>query len=566
MVKGLKYDLNASFESEHLISEIQLAQTKKVSHSSDENSLEQETIDPSLQVPNQDFFEEEMSAQTHSEESISEENFEDLANTDISSTDSLEPEKFEEEAIVEFEASESEEEEQEQMHVAKTESLVQVQQSEVKAVVSAPQAKDPKAASSVASGGQTPPNNGTPVSEESIRVSLQRVEKLLNFVGEMVILSSVLQEQVNDSQSLFLKKTAHQLGKVTKEIQDMSMSLRMVPIKPTFQKMQRIVRDTANILNKQVQLVLVGEETELDKTILERVNDPLVHLIRNSVDHGIEMPGDRLQKGKKAEGKVTLSAYHESGKIVIEVRDDGGGLNPEKLKAIAEKKGILKPGTVLSDREAYNLIFAPGFSTKAEVTDISGRGVGMDVVKTNIEQLNGEVVIESELGKGSAFKIYLPLTLAIIDGMIVKASSDRYVIPLSHVHEALKPAAQDVKMTTGLGEVLMLRGENLPIYRLGQLLGKKTDTPAWEMIAIIVRSSGQAFALLVDDIIGQYQVVIKQLGKELQGTKGVSGSTILGDGRPALILEPYDLLKKVSAGKSSPRSSSHSESQLRRTA
>lgn len=379
--------------------------------------------------------------------------------------------------------------------------------------------------------------------DESIRVSLARLEKLQNYVGEMVILQSVLREQLNESTSLVIKKTAHQLGKVVKEIQDISMNLRMVPVKPTFQKMQRIVRDTAQALNKDVSLKLSGEETELDKTVLEKINDPLVHLIRNSVDHGIESAEVRLSKGKKAQGEVQLNAYHQSGKLVIEVKDDGGGLDAEKLKGVAIKKGIIKANQVLSESEAWALIFAPGFSTKEQVTDVSGRGVGMDVVRTNIQDLSGEIQILSEKDKGTIFKIILPLTLAIIDGMVVQVANDRYVLPLSHVHESLKPEINQIQFNTGLGEVLLLRGENLPLYRLGSLLAKKSGPKAQDMIAIVIRTGKEPFALLVDDIIGQYQVVIKQLGPELQSLKGFSGSTILGDGRPSLIIEPLDLVK-----------------------
>lgn len=384
--------------------------------------------------------------------------------------------------------------------------------------------------------------NSSAAVDESIRVSLTRLEKLQNYVGEMVILQSVLREQLSESSSLIAKKTSQQLGKVVKEIQDISMSLRMVPVKPTFQKMQRIVRDTAQALNKDVLLKLSGEDTELDKTVLEKINDPLVHLIRNSVDHGIESAEMRVANGKKAQGEVQLNAYHQSGKLVIEVKDNGGGLDAEKLRNVAIKKGILKPSQNLSESECWNLIFAPGFSTKEQVTDVSGRGVGMDVVRTNIQELSGEIQIQSEKGKGTTFKIILPLTLAIIDGMVVEISKEKYVIPLSHVHESLKPEPNQIQFNTGLGEVLLLRGENLPIYRLSNLLSKKSQNQE-NAIAIVIRTGKEPFALLVDDIVGQYQVVIKQLGPELQNLKGFSGSTILGDGRPSLIIEPLDLVK-----------------------
>lgn len=391
-----------------------------------------------------------------------------------------------------------------------------------------------------------PKSNGPPqsTSEESIRVSLARLEKLLNYVGEMVILQTVLREQAQSSNDL-LRKTVHQLGKVTKEVQDISMSLRMVPLKATFQKMQRIVRDTSQDLGKKVVLFLEGEETELDKTILERVNDPLVHLIRNACDHGIESAEIRKNQNKPEQGHIRLSAYHQNGKLVIEVSDDGGGINPEVLKQKAIEKKILSPGVQISDQEAINLVFHPGFSTKAVVTDVSGRGVGMDVVKHNIESLQGEVLVETKLHEGTTFKIILPLTLAIIDAMVVKAHECRYVIPLSHVHESVKLSKSDIKTTSGLGEILLLRGETVPLFRLTQLLERKVQQNAEaEMIALVIQGTSDPFAVLVDDIIGQYQVVIKQLGAELQAIRGFSGSSILGDGKPALILELAELVAK----------------------
>lgn len=392
---------------------------------------------------------------------------------------------------------------------------------------------------------QTPAGKSQAV-DESIRVSTSKLEKLLNYVGEMVILQSVLKEQAAETSSLLLKRTVHQLGKVSKEVQDISMSLRMVPIRPTFQKMNRIVRDTAQALGKEIHLKLQGEETELDKTVLERINDPLVHLIRNSVDHGIESSEKRTAVGKPSYGQVTLSAFHQSGRLIIEVKDDGGGIDPQKIKAIAIEKGIIKSGTQLSDKECIKLIFAPGFSTKEQVTDVSGRGVGMDVVRTNIEDLQGEITIDSVVGQGSVFRISLPLTLAIIEGMVVRCGSERFVIPLNHIHESLRPEEKDIQYNTGFGDLLLLRKENLPLYNLGQLFGRKVEGKKHEMIAIVIRTGKDPFAFLVDDIIGQFQVVIKQLGPELAHLRGVSGSTILGDGKPALIVEPEDLLRKSS--------------------
>lgn len=380
--------------------------------------------------------------------------------------------------------------------------------------------------------------------DDSIRVALSKVENLVNFVGELVILQSVLREQIQASGSPLQKKTMQQMEKVSKEIQDLAMGLRMIPVKPTFMKMQRIVRDTANALEKEVGIELYGEETEIDKTILEKLNDPLVHLIRNSVDHGIEKADVRAAAGKPAKGLVKLQASHRAGKLVIEVIDDGGGLNPEKLKAKAIEKGILKPDAVLTETEAFNLIFAPGFSTKEKVTDVSGRGVGMDVVKTNIQDLGGEVHIESKVGFGSTFRITLPLTLAIVESMIVMASDHKFVIPMNHVHENLQPSEKSIQRDQGVDDVLMLRNENLPLLRLGDFFGIKSDKKPEEMIAMVMRDGQTPFALLVDDILGQFQVVVKQLGPEAQGSRGVSGVTILGDGKPALIIEPSELIKR----------------------
>ena len=385
---------------------------------------------------------------------------------------------------------------------------------------------------------------GQPV-DDSIRISLSRLEKLMNFVGEMVILQTVLKEQVQVDSSILLRKTVGQLGKVTKEVQDISMSLRMIPLKQTFQKMLRIVRDTSSELGKQVDLKTQGDETELDKTILDNISDPLVHLIRNAVDHGIEDAKTRRANNKPENGTIWLRAFHQSGSLMIEVQDNGGGLDPEKLKKRAIEKGILPPNSSISDKDAYQLIFAPGFSTKTEVTSISGRGVGMDVVKTNIARLQGEILIDTELGKGTCFRVRLPLTLAIIDAMVILCDDVRYVLPLSHVHESVRPLPSDIKWVTGMGEVFCLRGENLRLYRLGHLLHRKSELKSiHDSIAIVVRVGDTPFSILVDDIIGEYQVVIKKLGDEHKSLKGFSGSAILGDGRPSLILELLDLVER----------------------
>lgn len=383
-------------------------------------------------------------------------------------------------------------------------------------------------------------------SEESIRVTLTKLEKLLNSVGELVILQSMLSQKC-DNENLDMKKTVHQLSKVTKEVQDISMGLRMVPIKPSFQKMQRIVRDTSQLLDKEVILITKGDDTELDKTVLESITDPLVHLIRNSVDHGIEKAVDRITVGKPMQGKIELKAYHQSGRLIIEISDDGAGIDQAKIKEKALSKGLVKSVDSLSEQDCLDLIFSPGFSTKESVTEVSGRGIGMDVVKSNIENLGGEITIQSKTGEGSTFKLSLPLTLAIVDGMVLSVCSQKYVIPLSHIHETLQPKPEQLHYSSDLGLVLMLRGENIPLIRLGDFFGLRGQLAEEDMIAILIRSGQKPFAVLVDDIIGQQQIVVKQLSPDLQGIKGISGTTILGDGKPYMILEPQELLlRKIS--------------------
>jgi two-component system chemotaxis sensor kinase CheA len=385
--------------------------------------------------------------------------------------------------------------------------------------------------------------------DESVRVSLRRLEALINNVGELVILQTVLNQHRHLIQSTLVQKTVSQLAKITKDIQDISMGLRMIPLKQTFQKMQRIVRDTSKVLGKEIEFEITGEQTELDKTVVDQLGDPLTHLIRNSVDHGVESPEGRQAVGKPLKGHVKLAAYHRGGQIVIEVSDDGKGLDAKKLIEKAIEKGLLKPGATMSDKEAHQLIFAPGFSTKQEVSEVSGRGVGMDVVKTNIEKkLQGEVELETVLGKGTTIRIMLPLTLAIIDGMVVRVAEEKYIVPLGHVFETLQPEDQDVHFVTGMGEVLNIRGEQIPLYRLGYALGRKQELkPASQAIALVVRTAEKPFAFLVDDILGQQQIVIKQLGLELRNLRGITGGAILGDGRAALILDLNELAGRVGA-------------------
>lgn len=376
--------------------------------------------------------------------------------------------------------------------------------------------------------------------DDTIRISTFRLAKLLDYVGEMVILQSVLNEQTSQFDSHLLNKTVGQLGKVGKEIQDLSMGLRMLPVKQTFLKMQRIVRDTATALNKDINFVITGDETEVDKTVLERIADPLVHLVRNSVDHGIESGDRREQNGKSRTGQIVLSARHAGGKLVIEVQDDGGGIDGERVYQKAIEKRLVNPNAQLTDKEKINLIFAPGFSTKENVSDISGRGVGMDVVKTNIEEIGGEVIIETNLGQGSTFRIILPLTLAIMECMVIRLGTEKYVLPSYHVAETMKIDDSNSR-TTAVGRVLLLRGENLPIMNLSDAFKRKKTEE--ETIGMIIRSGKVPFVLAVHDIIGQYQIVTKPLAPELRNIRGVVGTTILGDGKPSMILEPNHFIQ-----------------------
>lgn len=378
--------------------------------------------------------------------------------------------------------------------------------------------------------------------DESIRVSLGKIEDLNNIVGELVILQTVLEQRryVNCGDAL-INKSIGQLGKLSKEIQEISMSLRMVPLKSTFQKMSRIVRDTSKTLNKKVNLHLIGEDTEVDKTVLEQLSDPLVHIIRNAIDHGLETPEDRVQAGKEETGTVELMAYHEGSNLVIQITDDGNGINPDIIRKKAIEKKLIDPNATISDHEMIQYIFHPGFSTKEVVSEVSGRGVGMDVVKTNIENLSGEVKLVSKLGSGSSFKIVLPLTLAIIDGMITQCGKDRFIIPVSQVHELIKSTEKNVYHINGLGDCLRLRGQVIPIFSLAKQFGKaELDNPN-KILMVFKTNQNFTFAIQVDDVTNQQQVVIKTIGEEIRNRKGIMGSSILGDGKPAFIIDSIEL-------------------------
>jgi len=379
---------------------------------------------------------------------------------------------------------------------------------------------------------------------QTVRVNTEKLDSLMDVVGELVIVQSQLLESASAlGDGSPIQRNAAQLSRIAKELQHTAMALRMIPIKPTFQKMERLARDLSHSFGKKVHFQVAGEDTELDRTMVEEIGDPLVHMVRNALDHGLEAPEARLAAGKPEQGTVSLRAYHQGSHIIIELVDDGRGIDPEKILKKAIEKGIVAPGAQLAREQIFALIFAPGFSTAEKVTNVSGRGVGMDVVKRNIEKLRGKIEIESEVGKGSTFKLKLPLTTAIIDGLVVRVGTDRFILPSTSVQMALRPTRESITTVHGTGEVLERRGKILPVHRLHRRFGIPSDaSQPWEGIVVIVEHSGRVSALLVDEMVSKQEVVIKNLGAFMQGLPGVSGGAILGDGSIALILDPASLL------------------------
>jgi two-component system chemotaxis sensor kinase CheA len=375
---------------------------------------------------------------------------------------------------------------------------------------------------------------------EKVKISTKRLDDLVNMVGELVIAQSMVAQDVNDlsaSSEGFNRKVTHQ-GKIIRDMQELAMSMRMVPLAGVFQKMTRLVRDLSQKAGKQVRFNTKGEETELDRNIIDKVADPLVHMIRNAVDHGIESAEQRLNAGKEPAGQICLQAFHQAGSIVIEIQDDGKGLDKDRILKKAVDKGVIEPGQVLPDEKVFELIFHPGLSTAQKITDVSGRGVGMDVVRKNIEALRGRVDITSIAGKGTTFSIRLPLTLAIIDGQIVSVGKQRYIIPINSIIHSLRPTSEQIHSVHGKGEVVMMRKELLPLVRLHRLfdITASTTDPS-ESLLVIVEEDGKKCCLLVDELLGQQQIVIKTLGNGLGKIKGVSGCSIMGDGKINLILD-----------------------------
>ncbi len=437
-----------------------------------------------------------------------------------------------------------------------------VEQSQESAPVN-PQATEPQPAETNTRASEPTaskkPQRKTPskigkIVDSTIRVDVERLDNLMNLVGELVLGRNRLAQIVGnirlagglDSEHQELVDTTTQIDFITAELQNAVMKTRMVQIGRIFNKFPRLIRDLSREFNKEIELVTEGEETELDKSVIEEISDPLVHLIRNAVDHGIETPEEREKLGKPRKGKVVLRAGHEGNHIVIEIEDDGRGIDPEKIKAKAVEKGIITPEEAreMSVNEAYNLIFMPGFSTAQKLTSVSGRGVGMDVVKTNITKLNGMIAVQSEVGKGTRFILKLPLTLAIIQGLLVRVAEEIFAVPLSSVIEVVRTTREDVNSIKG-EEVIRLRDSVLPLIHIKDVYGVPGETRTDRFYTVVVGIGNRRYGLIVDDMLGQKEIVIKPLGAYLEDTPGIAGSTILGDGRVIMILDIGEMLKLV---------------------
>ena len=401
----------------------------------------------------------------------------------------------------------------------------------------------------------------------TIRVDVDKVDKLINLVGELVITEAMLSQGLSNAPPALLQALSTSLAQLernTRDLQEAVMSIRMMPISFVFSRFPRMVRDLTQKLNKEVELITIGEDTELDKGLIERIADPLTHLIRNSLDHGIELPAARIKAGKPAKGSIILSASHQGGGILIEVSDDGAGLNRQRILSKAIERG-LPASNEMTDAEMWDLIFAPGFSTAEVVTDVSGRGVGMDVVKRNISEMGGEVSIDSQAGIGSKITIRLPLTLAILEGMSVALGQNLYIIPLNLILETMQPKPEELKTVTGEGALVKVHGEYIPIIALHSIFNMPTEvTNPCDGILVLIEAQGKKAALFVDALVGQQQVVIKSIETNFRKVVGVSGATIMGDGSVALIIDVAAIIKlgqfknnhKTSSQKTSPQKSS----------
>lgn len=382
----------------------------------------------------------------------------------------------------------------------------------------------------------------------SIRVGVEKIDELMNTVGELVITQSMLTELSRTLESA-LPEQIHlglaQLERNIRELQESVMRVRMLPISFVLSRFPRMVRDLAQRLGKQVELAITGETTELDKTVLEKIGDPLVHLVRNSIDHGLEKPEVRRAAGKPATGSLRLHACHRGGNIAVEVSDDGAGLNAEKILAKARSRNLIGPQSSLSREQVYDLIFSPGFSTVEQTTDVSGRGVGLDVVRRNVKELGGSIELTSETGRGAKFVIILPLTLAILDGQSIAVGRENYIVPLISIIESLQLTQGSLSRIAGRGEVFAFRGDYVPVIRLHEMFGVQRARAAQDGIIVVVEGDGRRAGLLVDDLLGQQQVVIKSLDTNYGRVDGVSGATILGDGSVALILDLPGIIRRA---------------------
>jgi two-component system chemotaxis sensor kinase CheA len=382
-------------------------------------------------------------------------------------------------------------------------------------------------------------------------VDTAKLDFLVDMAGEMVIAQSMVRHlpELAALRSPAVLHSLAQLARITGDLQKTAMSMRMVPVGGLFQKMNRLVRDLARKTGKLAEMEAIGAETELDRNVVEELADPLMHMVRNAVDHGLEPPEERSAAGKDPTGRIRLRACHQAGHIVIEVADDGRGIIRDKILEKARRMGLLQDGSGLSDREVFNLIFEPGFSTAAEVTDVSGRGVGMDVVMKQIQKLRGHVEIQSVPGKGTSFFLRLPLTLAMIDGLVVGVGGERYVVPLFSVREMLRPTPEMVFTVEGQKEMALVRNSLLPVVRLSRRFNvEQRSESASESLLIVAEASARSFCLMVDELIGKQEVVIKSLGETLKDIPGVAGGAILGDGRVGLILDLEGIFRGSTEG------------------
>lgn len=377
---------------------------------------------------------------------------------------------------------------------------------------------------------------------KSVRVDIDRLDNLMNLVSELIIIKTRLEGLESDNKNSDITSTIEYLERITTNLHDAVMKVRMVPVERVFNRFPRMVRDLSHELNKRIMLNMYGEETEVDRTVIDEIGDPLVHIIRNSIDHGIEMPDIRLQKGKPETGVINLKAYHEGNNVIIEVSDDGSGIDINKVKEKAIEKGLLttEQSKDLTRDKILDILFKPGFSTADKITDISGRGVGLDVVKNKIESLNGSIEVSTETGKGTKFIIKLPLTLAIIQALLVRIGDEKFALPLNSISEIVHKNSSEVHNVQGK-EVILYRGKVIPIIRLNELLETEKLDSSSNLVCVIIKKGENLAACIVDELIGQQEIVIKPLGKYLSGVKIIAGATILGDGQVALIVDTNNL-------------------------